>query len=324
VSRLSGEKMKNRYLLILAALLAASCSRGGQAPSAAKPGAPIVAAESFLADITRQVVGDRMVVRSLVPVGVDPHGYEPTPQDVAAVSGARLIVVNGAGLESFLSKLMATAGQNRPVLEASRGLVSRTAREGEVLEGGTIATGPSTDPDPHFWLDPVLVIRYVQNIRDGLSRIDPAGEPTYGTNADAYIRKLRELDAWIAAEVARIPPERRELVTNHETFGYFADRYGFRIIGTVVPGVSSEAAPTARQLARLIDGLKKAGAPAVFLDMGSNPQLGRQVARDAGIPVVTELFTHSLTDAAGAAPTYLDMMRYDVKAIVSALSGRGP
>ena len=320
--------MKAAFLLAPAALLAAllaGCSRpagpGTAAARAAPAAAPVIAVENFLADITRQVAGDRVEVRSLIPIGVDPHAYEPTPQDVAAVAGARLIVVNGAGLESFLSKLIQTAGQDRPVLEASHGLASRTAREGEVLEGGTIAAGPSADPDPHFWLDPVMVVRYVQNIRDELSRIDPAGEKTYGASADAYILKLRGLDAWIASEVAKIPAERRELVTNHETFGYFADRYGFRIIGTIIPGVSSEAAPTARQLARLIDGLKKAGAPAVFLDMGANPQLGQQVAREAGIPVVTELFTHSLTDAAGPAPTYLDMMRYDVTTIVTALTG---
>ncbi len=319
--------MKAAILLVPAALLAAllaGCSRPAGPAAAPKTGAPVIAIENFLADITRQVVGNRMEVRSLVPIGLDPHAYEPTPQDVAAVAGARLIVVNGAGLESFLAKLIQTAGQDRPVLEASHGLASRAAREGEVREGGTIATGPSADPDPHFWLNPVMVVRYVQNIRDELSRIDPAGEKTYGANADAYILKLRELDAWIASETAKIPAQRRQLVTNHETFGYFADRYGFRIIGTIIPGVSSEAAPTARQLARLIDGLKKAGAPAVFLDMGANPQLGQQVAREAGIPVVTELFTHSLTDAGGLAPTYLDLMRFDVTRIVAALTGGEP
>jgi ABC-type Zn uptake system ZnuABC Zn-binding protein ZnuA len=232
-------------------------------------------------------------------------------------------VVNGAGLEHSLEKLIETAAQGRPVLEASQGLASRTAREGEVLEGGVIATGPSSEPDPHFWLDPAMVVRYVQNIRDGLIRVDPAGERAYRANAEAYVGKLRELDAWIAAEVEKIPSGQRKLVTNHETFGYFADRYGFRIVGTVIPGVSSEAAPTARQLARLIDGLKKAGARAVFLDVGSNPRLGQQVAREVGIPVVTELFTHSLTDASGPAPTYLDMMRYNTTAIVAALAGSG-
>jgi ABC-type Zn uptake system ZnuABC Zn-binding protein ZnuA len=111
------------------------------------------------------------------------------------------------------------------------------------------------------------------------------------------------------------------LVTNHESLGYFADRYGFRIVGTVIPSVSTEASPTARQLVRLVDGLKKSGSRAVFLEVGGNPQLARQVAQEAGIPVVTELYTHSLTDGAGPAPTYLDLMRYDVKTIVDALTG---
>ena len=307
------------FFMILLALMAAGCGR----PAAPNAPEPVIAVESFLADFTRQVAGTRLEVRSLVPFGVDPHGYEPTPQDIAAVARARLIVVNGAGLETFISKLISNAGGDRPMVEASAGLASRSAREGEVLEGGVIATGPTSEPDPHFWLDPVMAVRYVQNIRDALSRVDPAGEPTYGVNADAYIRQLRELDAWISGQVAAIPPEKRALVTNHESLGYFADRYGFHIVGTVIPSVSSKASPTARQLARLVDGLKKAGARAVFLEVGGSPQLARQVAQEAGIPVVTELYTHSLTDASGPAPSYLDMMRYDVKTIVEALTG-GP
>jgi manganese/iron transport system substrate-binding protein len=166
-----------------------------------------------------------------------------------------------------------------------------------------------------------MAVRYVQNIRDALSRVDPAGEKIYGANADAYIRQLRELDAWIAGQVAAIPAEKRLLVTNHESFGYFADRYGFRIVGTVIPSVSTEASPSARQLVQLVDGLKASGARAVFVEAGGNPQLARQVAQEAGIPVVTELYTHSLTDGSGPAPTYLDLMRYDVKTIVDALTG---
>ncbi len=261
-----------------------------------------------------------MEVRSLIPPGVEPHGYEPTPQDIAAVADARLLIVNGAGLEGFLARLLANAGGSRPVVEASAGLVSRTAREGEVREGGG-ASAPASDADPHFWLDPVLAVRYVQNIRDGLIRIDPAGENAYRANAEGYIARLRELDAWIRSQVAAIPASERMLVTNHESLGYFADRYGFRIIGTVIPSVSTEASPTARQLARLVDGLKAARARAVFLETGASPQLARQVAEEAGIRVVTELYTHSLSAPGGPAPTYLAMMRADVNAIVGALTG---
>ena len=299
---------------------------GAAQPSAAAGGrgAPVIAVESFLADFARQVAGDRIEVRSLVPAAVEPHGYEPTPQDIAAVTGARMLIVNGAGLESFLVKLLENAGGDRPVVEASAGLKSRSAREGEVLEGGVIATGPSAETDPHFWLDPSMAEIYILNIRNGLIRIDPAGESVYRANAEGYIAKLRELDRWIAGQVAVIAIAERKLVTNHESLGYFADRYGFRIIGTVIPSVSTEASPTARQLARLVDGLRAAGAKAVFLETGANPQLARQVAREAGIHVVTELYTHSLTDTSGPAPTYLAMMRYDVRTIVTSLGGAAP
>jgi ABC-type Zn uptake system ZnuABC Zn-binding protein ZnuA len=313
----------------LAAALAAcalfallGCTRQpAQGGGASTAGAPVIGVESFLADFARQVAGGRMEVRSLIPNGVEPHGYEPTPQDIAAVAGARMLIVNGAGLESFLSKLLSSVAGSRPVVEASAGLASRTAREGEVLEGGVIATGPSSEPDPHFWLDPVMAERYVANIRDGFIKLDPAGEKTYTANAVAYVAKLAELDRWIAAECAGLPAAERKLVTNHESLGYFADRYGFRIIGTLIPSVSTEASPTAQQIARLIDGLRAAGAKAVFLETGANPQLARQVAQEAGIKVVTELFTHSLTNASGPAPDYISMMRYDVKTILTALGG---
>ena len=144
--------------------------------------------------------------------------------------------------------------------------------------------------DPHFWLDPTKAITYVENIRDGLSQADPAGKDVYAANAAAYIAQLQELDTWIAQQVGQsIPAERRQIVTNHESFGYFADRYGFTIIGTVVPSVSTGSAPSAQQLARLVDRIKATGAPAIFLETGANPQLAQQVAAETGVKVVTDL-----------------------------------
>jgi manganese/iron transport system substrate-binding protein len=226
------------------------------------------------------------------------------------------LIVNGAGVEAFLAKLLQNAGGERRVIEASAGLSSRTPRQGEVVEAGTSG---QPEQDPHFWLDPVSVLKYVENIRDGLSQADPGGKDAYTRNAEAYIAKLKELDAWIGEQVKQVPASRRLLVTNHESFGYFADRYGFKIVGAVVPSVSSNASPSAQQLARLVDAIKATGAPAVFLETGANAQLAQQLAQETGIKVVTGLFTHSITEPGGSAPSYIEMMRYDTKAITDAL-----
>jgi ABC-type Zn uptake system ZnuABC Zn-binding protein ZnuA len=300
-----------RAAAVLAAVLAllAGCSRSGARAGSSQTAAsagPVLAVETFLADIAQQVAGSRLTVRALMPAGVDPHSYEPTPRDVAAVAESRALIVNGAGMESFLQKLLASAGGDRRLIEASAGLEPRWS---------------GNEVDPHFFLAPLHVVRYVENIRDGLTAIDPAGSSLYAANAAAYSAKLRELDSWIRSLVAGIPAEDRMLVTNHESLGYFAESYGFTVVGTILPGVSTDASPSARQLAGLIDALRATQAKAVFLESGTDPKLARQVAQEAGIRVVTELYTHSLTDAGGPAPSYIQMMEYDVRTIVGALGG---
>jgi ABC-type Zn uptake system ZnuABC Zn-binding protein ZnuA len=163
------------------------------------------------------------------------------------------------------------------------------------------------------------VIRYVENIRDGLSKADPAGAATYQANAGAYLVKLKELDRWIADRAQEVPEANRLLVTNHESFGYFADRYGFKIIGTLLPSVSTGSSPSAQQLAQLIDHITATGAKAIFLETGTNPQLAEQVAKETGSQVITNLYSHSITEASGPAPTYIDMMKFNTNAIVDAL-----
>jgi ABC-type Zn uptake system ZnuABC Zn-binding protein ZnuA len=291
--------------------LAAACSRGTAALRPAPAG--VLASESFLADIAGAVAGDRIAVATLVPIGADPHSWEPAPRDAAAVAHAALFIVNGSGLESFLAPLLKSVEGPR-VVEASAGLPPRLPRAGEPAAGDG-----SHETDPHFWLDPLNVIRYAENIRDALSALDPAGADAYRVNAAAYAEKLRELDRWIAAEVARVPPGKRLLVTNHESLGYFADRYGFRIVGTVIPSVSTGSSPSARQLADLVARLRSTGTAAIFVEVGADVRVARQVADEAGVKLVTSLRTHTLTDASGPAPSYLAMMRADVSAIVDAL-----
>jgi ABC-type Zn uptake system ZnuABC Zn-binding protein ZnuA len=282
-------------------------------PAADQP-LQVVAVETFLADIVQNVAGDRLKVGVLMPLGADPHSFEPTPQDVARVAKSDVLVVNGAGFEEFLSPLLQNAGGKRLVIEASAGLIQRTP---DVDEGAS--RGVTHEGDPHFWLNPINVIRYVENIRDGLIQADPAGKDIYTRNAEAYIAQLIDLDSWITAQVAQIPVEKRLLVTNHESFGYFADRYGFRVIGAIIPSVSTSSSPSAKQLAALIDQIKASGVPAIFLETGSNPQLAQQIAGETGVRVVSDLYTHSVSAADGPAPTYIELMRYNAKQVVEAL-----
>ena len=269
----------------------------------------VLAVESFLGDIAQNVAGDRLTVEILIPLGVDPHAYQPTPRDAARVTDADVLILNGAGLESFLDSLLQNSGgAHQTVIKAADGLTPLPDPSGEHPEG-----------DPHFWLDPNNVIKYVENIRDGLSLADPAGATVYATNANAYISGMNALDTWIKSQVQSVPTARRQLVTNHETFGYFAARYGFTIVGAIVPSISSGAAPSAQELAGLIDTIRTSGAPAIFLETGSNLQLADQIASETGVKVVTGLYTHSLSAADGPAATYIDMMKYDVTTIVDAL-----
>lgn len=300
--------MRRLLSAVLLAVLLSSCG-GRTAPDPGTAAPVILTSTSFLADITRNIAGDRLEVVSLLPPGADPHSYQPTPQDVAKISESRLLVINGAEYEHFLDALLENADGERTIVEASAGIRPRVD---PALEDGM---------DPHLWLDPNHVIVYAENIREALTHFDPEGEAVYRSNADAYVADLTDLDAWIVEQVSQVPAERRLLVTNHEAFGYFADRYGFTVVGTVIESFSSDASPSAQQLAALIDQIESSGAPAIFLDASDNTMLARQIASETEVQVITDLHLESLTDGAPAA-TYLDMMKHNVTQIVQALVSR--
>ena len=262
-------------------------------------GIKVLVVESFLADIAQNIAGDRLEVEVLVPPGADPHIFQPTPQDVARIANSQVLIVNGAGLEEWLQEVLDNAGGERLVIEASRGLPENTSRP----------------DDPHFWLNPIHVVHYAEEIRDGFTQVDPAGGEVYAQNTAEYTRRLQELDAWIVDQVEQISPDKRLLVTNHESFGYYADRYGFRIIGTIVPSVSTGSSPSAQQMVALIEAIKTANTPAIFLESGTNPELAEQVAREAGVKVIKDLLTHSILPPEG----YIEMMKYNTLAIVEGL-----
>jgi len=290
-------------LTALASLFLTGC---GSAPKSSDSRLNALTSTTFLADITRNIAGDRVSVDSLLPVGADPHAYQAAPSDVAKIAESDLLILNGLEYEHFIEPLLENAGGERPIIEATAGLSPRKD------------AGSEHGVDPHMWLDPNLVVTYVENIRDGLIQIDVEGAQTYKTNADAYIAQLKDLDKWIVGQVNTIPAERRLLVTNHEAVGYFAERYGFEVAGAVIPSLSTDAGTSAKELAALIEVIKTSGAPAIFLGEVESPDLANQIAAETDVKVVDNLHLESLTVGSPAA-TYIDMMKHNVNQIVEAL-----
>jgi ABC-type Zn uptake system ZnuABC Zn-binding protein ZnuA len=304
---------------LLTALFLTAC---GSASPGSDDAVKVLASTTFLADMAQNVAGDRLTVESLLPVGADPHAYQVAPSDVAKIAESNLLILNGVEYEHFIESLLENAGGERMVIEATAGLELHAMEEHEDEEQAAEAESAEGDEheagDPHMWLDPNLVITYVENIRDGLIQADPAGEQAYKSNADAYIAQLHELDAWIIEKVAQIPEERRLLVTNHEAGGYFAERYGFTVIGAVIPSFSSDAGTSAQGMAALVDLIKSSAAPAIFLGEVESTDFADQIAAETGVKVVDDLYFESLTDGPPA-DTYINMMKHNVSAIVEAL-----
>lgn len=301
--------------LTLAALFLAAC---GSAPQSADNALSVLASTSFLADIAQNVAGDRVVVESLLPIGADPHAYQAAPTDVAKIAESNVLILNGVEYEHFIESLLENAGGERLIIEATAGLTPHAMEEHEGEEHVEGEEHAHEAGDPHMWLDPNLVITYVENIRDGLSEADPEGAETYKANAEAYIAQLQELDTFIKEQVESIPSERRLLVTNHEALGYFAERYGFEVVDTILPSFSSEASASAQEIAAAVDAVKNSGAPAIFLGEVENADLANQIAAETSVKVIDTLYLESLTDGEPAA-TYIDMMKHNVTEIVSAL-----
>ncbi|MGC1375167.1 MAG: zinc ABC transporter substrate-binding protein [Anaerolineales bacterium] len=300
--------------LLITLLLISICLNACSPATVATPqpqGLKVLAAESFLADIAQNVAGERLTVEALVPPGVDPHEFEPAPQDIAKIAQSRMLIVNGLGYETWLQKTLENGGgpgQAALVVVASKGLTPIVDPSGEHAEG-----------DPHMWMNPINVIRYVENIRDGLTQIDPAGKATYARNAEAYTYRLRDLDQMARRQTSYIPVEKRLLVTNHDSLGYFAQAYDFKIAGTIIPGVTDAASPSAQELAALIKAIKSSGAPAVFLGVGDNQTLAQQIAAETGVKIVSDIYVEGLSAPGGPAATYMDMIQYDVTQIIAAL-----
>jgi zinc/manganese transport system substrate-binding protein len=293
-----------RWMLPAAAGLALLMTAG---PALAQDKLKVLATFSILGDFVKNVGGDRVEVATLVGPNSDAHVYAPAPADAKKVADAKVVIVNGLGYEGWMSRLAKASGSKAPVVVASKGVKERKAPGGHGHGGA----------DPHAWQSVANAKIYVANIRDALIAADPAGKAAYEANAAAYLGKLDALDQDVKAAVAAIPADRRKIISTHDAFGYFQQAYGVEFIAP--QGVSTEAEPSARDVARIITQVKKQKIPAVFLENIADPRLMERIAQESGARVGGKLYSDALTDAKGDAPTYLDMMRHNIKQISTAL-----
>jgi zinc/manganese transport system substrate-binding protein len=298
-----------RFAIIVTAALAAVA---GTASAQGAPAAPlnVVATFSILGDFAKNVGGGRVSVTTLVGPNSDTHVYTPTPSDAKKIADAKLVIVNGLGLEGWLPRLVKSSGGKAATVVATKGIATRKIEDGHHHD--------ASDADPHAWQSVTNARIYVANIRDALIAADPTGADSYRASATAYLSKLDALDREVREAVAKIPAARRSVISTHAAFGYFAAAYGVKFIAP--QGVSTESEPSARDIAAIITQIKKQKIPAVFLENASDPRLIRRIAAETGANIGGTLYSDGLTDEKGPAPTYIDMVRHNIRALTNALS----
>jgi zinc/manganese transport system substrate-binding protein len=284
-------------------------------PAQAQEKVKVLASFSILGDLVREVGGERVEVSTLVGPNTDMHGFQPTPAHAKAVAGAKLVVINGLGLEGWADRLVKSANYKGARLVATRGVKALTAEtEGH---GHNHKHKHSDRYDPHAWQEVANVKIYVANIRDALTGVDPAGKEIYAKNAEAYLQKLDALESEIKQLFAGLSQKERRAITSHDAFHYFGDAYGIEFLAAQAAGGDTQ--PSARDVARLIQQIRKEGVKAVFIENISNPKIIEQIAKETGAKIGGTLYSDALSEANGPAPTYLDMMRHNAKTIAAAL-----
>jgi zinc/manganese transport system substrate-binding protein len=272
----------------------------------------VLATFSILGDFVKNVGGDRVAVATLVGPNADAHVYSPAPSDAKKVADAKVVFSNGLAFEGgWINRLVKASGTQANPVVATAGIKPRQRAAGADRHGHDHST------DPHAWQSVVNAKMYVVNIRTALVAADPAGKTAYESNATDYLAKLDALDQEIRAAIASVPKERRRIITSHDAFGYFQDAYGIAFIAPV--GVSTESEASARDVARIIMQIKQQKIPAVFLENISDPRLIQRIAAESGAKVGGKLYSDALTGPNGEAPTYIDMMRFNLRQLVPAL-----
>jgi zinc/manganese transport system substrate-binding protein len=295
--------IRRQMLGVAAALIAFSIV--GPHAAQAQDRLKVLATFSILGDFVIAVGGNRVDVTSLVGPNSDAHVYSPAPADARKVADAKVVVTNGLGFEGWMGRLVRASGTKAKVTETTSGIATRKLADGHA--------------DPHAWQSAEHGKIYVANIRDALVATDPPGRADYESNAAAYLAKLDALDRELKAAVASIPAERRRIISSHDAFGYLQQAYGIEFIAP--QGLSTESEASARDVARIITQIKREKIPAVFLENISDPRLMERIAKETGARLGGKLYSDALTDRNGDAPSYIDMMRHNMRQIVAALRG---
>ena len=297
-------KLTMRHLRLVSFALAISAAPAHAQGQPQQSPLKVVASFSILGDFVKNVGGDRVEVTTLVGADGDVHVYTPTPADARKIAEAKLLVVNGFGLEGWLPRLLQAAGGKASIVTATRGIAP--------LKIGS-------DADPHAWQSVANARQYVINIRDALAAADPSDAAYFDSKTQAYLAQLDALDREVQQALNRIPESRRKMISTHDAFGYFAARYGIQFIAPL--GVSTESEPSARDIAAIIAQVKAAHIPAVFLERISDPRLMRRIAAETGARIGGTLYSDALTDEKGDVPTYIEMVRHNITTLTSALAG---
>ncbi len=292
------------FLFLLVACDSGATTTPGSATAAVTGSADaklsIVTTTTQIRSMVEEVAGNRAKVRSILTPGADPHEFEPKPSDVQAISQSDVVFKNGVGLDNWVDKIIINAGGNRPFVVVSNGV-------------------PIRKGDPHIWFDVTSAMTMTRNIRDALIQVDPPDAEVYRSNADAYLTKLNTLDKYIMDQIATVPPDQRKMVTNHDAFGYYIDRYGLTYVGSIIPSMSSDAQPSAQDVADLIQKVRSEHVKAIFLESSINPKLAQTIGGDAHVKVVETLYGDTLGEPGTPGATYEGMMRYNTDTIVRAL-----
>ena len=295
--------MRAAFLAVVV-LAAAGCTQTAIAKP--PPGTiAVVATTTQMQDLVRNVGGGRVHVVGILHPNVDPHDFEPTPSTVVALTGAKLVVESGVGLDAWADQLVASAGTSAPVFDASAGL-------------------PIRGDDPHWWGDPTLVERAAAALARRLGEVDPGHRAAYARNGARYVRQVAHMDAENRRLVATVPPADRKLVTNHDAFGYLAAHYEIRVVGSVFPALSTAAQPSAQDVASLIGRIRAQHVRAIFTESSLDPAVERQIGAEAGARVFADLYGDSLGPAGSPGATYLGMERWNVRAMVAGFLGEPP